>query len=353
MTKKQGYSLVIISVALALLMNILFGRFLAVKISTIPLLNRWKLVSPQTPIVINTREEIRVSDSGDVQQGANAVSPKISLVILNNSSQVTVLGGCINLTSDGLFVTSKSVVDSQKAANLYIKLDDGSIGQVSSETLDSPTGLVILKTSLNNVSVANLGDSKNLTAGQRLIFLAPSIASFSPVFSAGFVSQSQNSDLGTKDSDAPSRSFKIQDSSGLQPGRVIANTNSEVVGLWDGANIISSDVIKNLSANFLSHQNMIVRPSFGFSYRIVSAAEAKLLSVAQGAKVISLDAGGAAQKSGLLENDIIQTWDGTDIKEDMSFEELLQRYKPGDAVSVKIARGKNTQNLKLIIGQVK
>jgi len=191
MTKKQAVFILIAAVVLSLLFNVFFGRWLTAKVSTLPILSRYKLVSPQAPIVINTREEVRVSDSGDVRQALAAVRSKLSLLVSDSGGQVAVLGGALNLTSDGLFVTVKSAVDSQKLSNLKIKLDDGTLVSVTKLTPDNATDLVILKADTQNLPVANFASSKDAGVGQRVILAVPQLANFSAVFEAGFISESQ------------------------------------------------------------------------------------------------------------------------------------------------------------------
>jgi len=224
MTKKQALFLLIAAIILSQLFSVFFGRWLTAKVSTLPILSRYKLVSPQGPIVINTREEVRVSDSGDVQQALAAVRPKLSLLVSNNGGQVAVLGGALNLTSDGLFVTLKSTVDSQKLSNLKIKLDDGTLVSVTKMSPDSATDLVILKADTQNLPVANFASSKDAGAGQRVILAAPQLANFSAVFEAGFISHAQGS-WSEKNADMPSRTFTVQDSDTLLTGTAVADTN--------------------------------------------------------------------------------------------------------------------------------
>lgn len=178
MNKRRVFFVLIAAIILSQLFSILFGRWLTAKVSTLPLLSRYKLVSPQAPIVINTREEVRVSDSGDVQQALAAIRPKLSLLVSDNGGQVTVLGGALNLTSDGLFVTVKSAVDGQKLSNLKIKLDDGTLAPVVKLTPDNATDLVILKADLQNLPVADFASSKDASAGQRVILATPQLTNF-------------------------------------------------------------------------------------------------------------------------------------------------------------------------------
>jgi serine protease Do len=351
--KKAIYFLIFAAVAVSLFLNALFGRFIAVKISTWPLLNRWKLISPQAPIVINTRQEVRVSDTGDVQQVINSARPKISLLVSNASGQPAVLGAAINLTADGYFVTSKSAADAQKAQNLFIKLDDGRLGRVGTTTLDSATGAVILKTDLSGVPVAGLADSKNLLAGERLVFLAPGLQDFSSVFEAGYVTKPQPEGGEVRDADAPSRAFGVQVSPTPPAGQAVVDSSGDIAGLWDGNSVISSDVIKNLSAVFLGNKGNINRPVYGFKYKAQSAVEAKVLGAAEGARIVFVSPLGPAGEAGLLADDVIISWNGSDVRGNTDLEELLQQNKPGDAISLKISRGKTNLTLNLNAGPVK
>src|SRR5476649_2835008 len=103
MSKLQITKIVILSVLITFALNILVGRFFTAKISTWPVLNRLKILSPQAPIVINNHETFRVSDSGDAVAAANDIKSKLSSVVLVNGSNLTYLGTALNLTSDGSF----------------------------------------------------------------------------------------------------------------------------------------------------------------------------------------------------------------------------------------------------------
>src|SRR6185295_4907898 len=124
MSKLKILSLILITIILALLANVFFGRVITAKISTLPVLNKFKLLSPQAPIVITQREEIRVSDSGDAVQAMESVRSKISSVIAVTDKKFTFAGTAVNVTSDGVFITTKSVVGTLKPEYLFIELTD-------------------------------------------------------------------------------------------------------------------------------------------------------------------------------------------------------------------------------------
>src|SRR5580704_17610360 len=106
MSKKQAFGIIIIAVLASWLFNVSLGRSLTAKLSTWPLLNQWKILSLQSPIVINKRQTVRVSDSGDIAAAASDMKSKISSIALVNASSTSFLGTAVNLTSDGSFVTA-------------------------------------------------------------------------------------------------------------------------------------------------------------------------------------------------------------------------------------------------------
>lgn len=353
MNKKQAVSVIVLSVILTLFINIFFGRFLSAKISTWPLLNRWKIISPQAPIVINNREEVRVNDTQDLQKIISQTRARISAIVTVGNNQAVLLGGAVNLTSDGLFLTAKSVVAGVKPDSLSVKLDDGTMAKIYAVVPDPASNLVLIKASINNAPTATLGVSKNLGVGERIIFLSPTLKNFSPDFQGSFVSQSQLNNYGaTLDSDVPNFTFGAQSTGPLLAGQTVVNVSGEIVGLWDGNNIVSSDVIKDLAENYLSGSKFL-RPAFGFNFQNIPPVEAAMLNVSLGARVKKVESSGVALKAGLKADDIITAINGTALTEDSPLEYFLQKFKPGDKVKFTVARGNNKIDLNLAAGELK
>ncbi|MDE2311839.1 MAG: PDZ domain-containing protein [Patescibacteria group bacterium] len=353
MSKKKFVFIIVFSVALALLLDAMFGAWLGAKFSTVPLFNRLGWASPQSPIVINTRQQTIVQDSASLQQAAAQARPKISALLLNNNGQVSVLGSAINLTADGLFIAAKDLVDGVKPQAMYIKLDDSTIGQVSSVITDSQTGLALLKTSLTSVPAADFTQTKSLAAGDRLMLAQPGIASYSVRIAATYVVQQQGDSGEQSSSDIFSRGFKVQDPGSEFGGGVLLDEQSQVAGLWDGGRVISGDVVKKFADQYLANQGLLKRPAFGFGYRPISRAESQISGVPQGDKVVYVIMGAPAQQAGLAAGDIIIRWSGQDITGGAGLEELLQGQKPGDQIFLQVMRNKTLVSLTLTAGTYK
>lgn len=343
----------ITSVVLSLFLNVLIGRWVAVRVSTLPLLNRLKLLSPQAPIVINTREQAQGGSYGDFRPAINSASPKLSLLLNFNNSQMSVLGGAVNMTSDGLFVTTKNVLGSQKPGTLWVKLYDGTKGKVTTAVVDPGSDLVILKTGLTGVPVAELGAKEDLQAGQLVALIQPDLADFENSVSQTFISDAPKISLAEKDSDFFGPSFQLQNLVSQQAGQGAINSQGQVIGIWDGAKVIPADQIKITLNNFFNNSGQIIRPGFGFKYRAVGKTESGISGTAEGALVLSVVPGLPAQKAGLMASDLIITVNSKNLDSGASLSDMLQNAKPGDLVVLGVMRNKNELTLNLTASQLK
>lgn len=342
------------AVLLGWLFNVFVGRFLTAKISTWPVLNRWKILSPQAPIVINNRQTVRVSDSGDIAAAVNDVKSKISSIAFVSASSTSFSGTAINLTSDGGFVTTAASFKTKNPGAYYIVLSDGSFAKISQQTVDPATALVFFKAALSNVPAANLASSKDLSVGDKILLGENSLQKFYVKAQVGNISFSQKDIEGqTFLSDFPSRSFGASANSSLATGQVLVNTSGDVAGLFSDGSIISSDVIKQAMSVYFNNAQKIHRPSFGFSYSIITQTDSGLTGLPEGAMVTEVGANSPARSAGLTVNDVIMLVNGQTVNEASPLEEMLQQYKPGDQISLAVTRKNQTINLSLTVGELK
>ena len=358
--KKQYLKIIVISVIAAFFLNLFFGRYLMAKISTLPILNRFNILNPQAPIVINNREEIRVSENKDILDAINGAKSKISSVVLVKNNQVLLAGGSINLASEGIFLTAPNVF-AEKNGNYFVILSDGQSAKVQEQTIDPATKAVFFKANLGNLAIAPLGSSQDLKSGDKVGILANSIqaglfkAEISQIISIQSDTQGQSFAA-----DFPMRSFGLQNKSFFMPGDAVVNLKGEIVGIWSSDNsIISSDVLKALVDSYFSNQQKIVRPRFGFAYSIISQAESSLLNLPQGILVSEVDRLAKTSddklpsfQAGLMEKDVITAINDENLG-GKNIEEILQKFKPQDKLKLNVSRGSKTLNLTLTVGELK
>jgi serine protease Do len=70
-----------------------------------------------------------------------------------------------------------------------------------------------------------------------------------------------------------------------------------------------------------------------------------------GAKITEIAKGGAAEKAGLKKNDVIVYAEGSEITTRESLQQLLENYRPGDAVTVRVMRDEVTIEKKITLGK--
>lgn len=348
MSKKKIFFIVLVSIFAGWIFTIFPGNFLEAKISTWPVLNRWGVLNPQAPIVINTRETVRVSDNGDAVQAVKDISSKLSLVVLVDGGKQTVVGNSLNLTSDGAFVTSSQAFSAKLNGEYYIVLNDGNSYKISERTLDPATNLEFFLAQVKNSSPVYLGSSKDLQSGEKIIFAKSSLSPFSIKSQTTEVIAVQNDFYNQIfSSNKPTRGFQVQVPENLIPGEAVVNSKGEVVGIYSGSAVISSDVIKQAQSLFFQNQKKIVRPNFGFSYNIVQKAESQMLGLEAGVLVKNVDVGSPAQVAGLQISDVITSISNQDVLKDASAEEILQNFKPGDSIDLTVTRKGQKINLTL------
>ncbi len=323
-----------------------------------PVLNRWKILSPETPIIITQRQEIRTSDSGDVFTAIDGVKSKISLLVSTSGSDLKVLGGALNLTSDGWFVAVQSSVGTLKPEDMKIKLDDGTFSQVVKTVADPATHLVFLQTSSQGIPAVKFGSSSQLQPGEKVVFVLASTYDHQVSDSLQTVTKNQLDAFHViLRANNPSRTFGVSQPTDLVPGEAAVNMAGEVVGMADGSGLISSDIIKNTTDRFLSSNATLSRPDFGFAYKMVTASEHTALNMTQGAEVVNPSAtepgvvpASPAQKAGVKVGDVITAVNGSAVSEGNPLEVVLQQFKTGDVLTLTITRAGAIMTLPLTVG---
>lgn len=345
MNKKHFVAFIVIAVVFALVGNVFFGRYLSAKISTLPLLNKWKLLTPQTPIVINNHEVVRVEGSADFMDAATSGKSKLALLISGTGADAKVVGGALNMTSDGLIVAPIETVAGTNKISAVL-FSDGRTGLITSVVSDSATNLAFIKVNTSNLPAAALATSKALQVGERVAILENSIQANTARLTASFVTRSQTDNAGNIfTAGTPERSFDFQSAGELLPGSTIFNLKGEVVGFWSGKKLISSDVIRQSLGLYLSGSGKINRPSFSFTYRVIGKTEAALRAATVGAEVISA----VKAKTSLLAGDTITEVDGVVVSVENSLEEILEKYKPGDTVTFTVVRASASQTVSVTV----
>ncbi len=253
------------------------------------------------------------------------------------------------LTKDGLIVTNKHVV-SDTEAKYKIVLKDDKEHDVTKIYRDPLNDLAILKVEATGLSPVELGDSSKLRVGQFVVAIGTALGEFRHTVTTGVVSGlGRGITAGGPFEGAERLDNVIQTDAAINPGNSggpLLNSVGQVIGVntavsASGQNIgfaIPINVVKDAIDNF-NKTGQFNRPYLGVRYRVVDERTAKDNEVPTGAYIQAIVPGSPADKSGLLEGDIIVEISGKKLDgEDNNLAREIGTRKVGDVLEVKVWR---------------
>jgi serine protease Do len=269
------------------------------------------------------------------------------------------IGSGFIIDSQGLIVTNKHVVFDPQAEYRVITNDDQEY-QVEKIYRDPANDLAILKINppTGGLKPVELGDSGNLKVGQFVIAIGTALGEFRHTVTTGVISG-----LGRGiTAGSPYESYVeqldnvIQTDAAINPGNSggpLLNSAGQVIGVnvavaAVGENIgfaIPINVVKEGIKNF-NETGQFSRPFLGVRYRMIDQKLALLNEVPQGAYIVEVVSGSAADKARVQEGDIIVKIDGQTLKEENSLAKIASQKKIGDQIELEIWREGETLSSK-------
>jgi serine protease Do len=271
------------------------------------------------------------------------------------------------ITTDGMIVTNRHVVDEQ-AAEYSVVLNDGTRYEAVVLARDTLNDIAIIKIEADNLPVLDLGDSESIQIGQTVIAIGNSLGEFSNTVTKGVVSGINRRVVagdGTGFSEVIEEA--IQTDAAINPGnsggplldlfgRVIGvNTAVSREGQLIGF-AIPINSVKNVIES-VQQYGRIVRPFLGVRYILLNQEIAQandIVDIDYGALIIrgnsrldlAVVPGSPADKAGLQENDIILEIQGEKVTQDRGLANILAQYKPGDSVGLTVYQKGEIRELK-------
>jgi S1-C subfamily serine protease len=264
------------------------------------------------------------------------------------------------ISADGLIITNKHVIDAvtdDKKAEYKIKLANGKRYFAQLIGRDPLNDLAILKIFDKNLPSAELGDSDRLTQGITVVAIGNSLGLYQNSVTKGIVS-ALGRDIVASDTAGKSESLGnvIQTDAEINLGNSggpLVDLNGKVVGInvatdSSGKSIGFAIPINDAKPVIKSVREIgrIVRPRLGIRYLMITQelATDNKLPLNTGAWVSgsggqpAVLAGSPAAKAGVLAGDIITEIDGVKLNEKNTLLSVMQRYKPGQKIGLKIRR---------------
>jgi serine protease Do len=276
------------------------------------------------------------------------------------------------VSNDGMIVTNNHVV-SDEEARYSVVLSDGTSYAVEVLARDADLDIAILKINeplQNPLAVISFGDSSSLKLGQTVVAIGNALTEFQNSVSVGVVSGLSRSivasDVATGQSER--LDYVIQTDAAINPGNSggpLLNLQGEVIGvnvaMSQGADSIGfalpAQIVKQ-AFDSVRQYGEIVRPYIGVRYTMVTPrlAQANKLNVSYGALVarglqpeeVAVISGSPADKAGIVENDVILSIDGEELK-DKDLASLLRTKTVGQEITIKLLSKGEEKTITMIL----
>ena len=295
--------------------------------------------------------------------------------IINNYTEVTSFWGQTyreNLSASGsgiivarsdtelLIVTNQHVVSD--AEQLLVTLIDNTQIEAKIKGMDADMDLAVIAISLedlddktlDDISIATLGDSDNLELGEQVIAIGNALG-YGQSVTVGYISAL---DREIELDDGSIRSF-IQTDAAINPGNsggALLNAAGEVIGINSNkiggssiegmgyaipitaASPIIADLMERRTRNKVADSDI---GYLGIGPQDVTDQISLLYGMPKGVYIASVQEGSAAENAGMVKGDVITKFDGNKITCYADLQTTLQYYASGDTVKVTVMRPEN------------
>jgi serine protease Do len=322
------------------------------------------------------KKQLIVQESSAVIDVASKVGPSVVSItsqtvargFFGTEQQLQGAGTGMILTSDGLILTNRHVVDNASATYTVI-LSNGKSYPAKIVSIDTANDVAFMRISATGLPPVALGDSGSVKVGQKVVAIGNALGQYQNTVTEGVVSGLSRGVTAGDPSGFMGSSEQLQNllqtdaaiNSGNSGGPLV-NLEGQVIGMntavaGQGAQNIGFAIpindIKPLVSS-VKERGRIVRPYLGVRYIALDrqTAAANELSVTSGAWIRASDGttpgivpDSPADKAGVKEGDIITKVDNDKLDSTHSLQSLIGKHKVGDKITLTVFRDGKTITL--------
>ncbi|KUI30739.1 S1C family serine protease [Mycobacterium sp. GA-2829] len=297
---------------------------------------------------------LETSDSGDPPEGritkvADAVADSV-VTVEAKSDQEGSQGSGVVIDDRGYIVTNNHVIS--EAANnpakykISVVFNDGKEVPANLVGRDPKTDLAVLKVdNVDNLSVAKMGDSDKLRVGEEVIAAGAPLGLRSTVTSGIISALHRPVPLSGDGSDTDTVIDGVQTDASINHGNSggpLIDMDANVIGINTAGKSLSDSAsglgfaipvneVKTV-VEALIKDGKIAHPTLGLTAKSVSN------DVASGAQVANVKAGSAAERAGILENDVVVRVGNRDVADADEFVVAVRQLKIGEPAPIEVMR---------------
>lgn len=260
------------------------------------------------------------------------------------------LGSGVIISEDGYIVTNNHVIDG--ADRLEVLLNDNSTYDARIIGTDEASDLALIKIDAKGLHPITFGDSEALKVGEWVLAVGNPFG-FNSTVTAGIVSAKARSLGNNKGGNLGIESF-IQTDAALNPGNsggALVNLKGELIGInsaiysntgsYSGFSFaIPTTIVKKVMTD-LRQYGTVQRAVLGCSGTELTpqlAKEKDITATKTGFLIASVQDRSTAKEIGLKEDDVVVAINGTDVANHAQLVEQLNKFRPGDTISVTYVR---------------
>ncbi|MEE1245224.1 MAG: trypsin-like peptidase domain-containing protein [Acutalibacteraceae bacterium] len=367
-SKKYGASVVIISCIL----SAVIGAASAASVFMF-LGNNNTESNLQQPILQGNNVNINVDEEATsvVEAVATKVTPSVigirtttSVASFFGNQQSSGEGSGVVYKQDGYIITNYHVISDaigNSSSKIEVFLDndkDAESYEASVVGYNISSDLAVVKINATGLTPIEIADSSDLKVGQYVITVGnPGGLEFMDSVTYGVISGLNR--IMSSDSEIP----LIQTDAAINPGNsggALVNTSGKLVGI-NSAKIVSeefegmgfaipSNTVVEICNKIIEKENS-PEPYIGVTLSEKYTAQMLMLyGYPKGAVILTVADGSPAYQTGIRKGDIITEFNGTVVEDYKQFNELFEKVKPGEEITVKIYRNGKYYSAKLKIG---
>ena len=263
------------------------------------------------------------------------------------------LGSGFIISQDGFIVTNDHVV--RDAESIQVKLSNDKVYDAKVVGGDQKTDIAVIKISAVELPVAVLGDSDKLEVGQWAIAIGNPFG-LDRTMTVGVISATGRSNVGIETYE----NF-IQTDASINPGNSggpLLNVYGEVIGINTaivaaGQGIgfaIPVAMAKPIFSQLIKKGN-VSRGYLGVTIQPMTEELAQSFGMrhARGALVNDVMKGGAAEKAGIRQGDVITAFNGAEVKDSSHLQRLVAEAGLGKPVKVGVFRDGKSLDLDIVL----
>ena len=254
------------------------------------------------------------------------------------------LGSGVIVSKEGHILTNNHVI--ADVDEITVQLNDGRVFPAEIIGTDDRSDIAVLKINAPHLKPLPLGNSDKVKVGQ-LVFAVGNPFGLDESVSMGIISAK-----GRRAADDSSREF-FQTDTAINPGNSggpLVNVRGEIIGInssiysgsggWQGLGFaIPSNSAATVLQSLLQH-GRVIRGYLGVGIQQLTPELALQFGIKEqtGALVTQVTPGSPAEIGGIQPGDIIQKFDGVEVKDIQEFRNRVAATKVGSKVELNVAR---------------